>query len=69
MNIHQPDGALDHDAWKAERAKVAARQERQRQRRAQANTLPLIPGPLRVWLVGGFGAFALAAVCAFMWGG
>lgn len=66
-NIHQPDGRLDHEAWKAERERIAAREAR-RLERARAD-LPLVPGPLRVWLVGLFGALALAMVCAFMWGG
>lgn len=68
MSIHQPDGPLDHEAWAAERARIAAREARRRER-ATRNDLPLIPGPLRVWLVGLFGAFALAMVCAYMWGG
>jgi hypothetical protein len=66
MSIYQPDGQLDHEAWKAERAKIAAREERRRAR-ARGDRLPLIPAPLRVFLVGLFGAFALAWVAAYMW--
>lgn len=68
MAIYQPDRQLDHEAWEAERKRVAAREARRRAR-ATRNDLPLIPGPLRMWLVGLFGAFALAYLCAFMWGG
>lgn len=72
MSIYQPDGPLDHDAWKAERAKIAARDARRRER-AAANPLPIIPELWRpyvsVFAVGLFGAAALLTVCAFMWGG
>lgn len=69
MSIYQPDRQLDHEAWAAERARIAAREARRRQRLAERNALPLIPGPLKVWIVGGFGALALFGVCAYMWGG
>lgn len=68
MSIYQPDRQLDYDRWAAERAKVAARKAR-RLARARGERLPLIPAALKVPLVGLFGAFALAWVCAYMWGG
>lgn len=55
------------EIWEAERKAIEARDARRRER--AANNLPLVPAPLRVVLVGLFGAFALAMVCAFMWGG
>lgn len=67
MNVYLPE-RLDSERWAAERAKIAQREER-RLARARGERLPLVPAPLRVFLVGLFGAFALAGVCAYMWGG
>lgn len=67
MNLFQPDGLLDHEAWAAERARIAAKEAR-RLARARGD-LPLIPAGLKVTLVGLFGSTALAMVAAVMWGG
>lgn len=55
------------EIWEAERKAIEARDARRRERAAA--DLPLVPAALRVWLVGLFGALALAGVCAYMWGG
>lgn len=63
MNIYQPGGPLHYEQWEAERRRIAAKEAR------RAAGLPLIPGPLKLTLVGLFGAVALAMVCAVIWGG